>query len=139
MKGFRKASLVFTCLMLLLGTGFCVSSATTYHSYTFTLNRGQGVTTGSVEKTGTKKDVTAGVIVTYSTAPGYSTTYYVKKADTNAIISDPATVQNKQWAGKRMNYKGVYTKKSATVRLYGIDNALTVPNGTRVSGQWTPQ
>ena len=136
MKGFRKASLVFACMMLLLGTGFYVSLADSHHAYTFTFNnRGKGVTTTSVYKGATS--TTAGVIISYSTAPQYMTTYCVQRSDTSAVITGTAEVQNTKWQGERMEYKSGYSTKRLNVRLYGIASSLTAPSGIRVSGQWT--
>ena len=83
MKSFKKASYLFACIMLLLGSGFCVSLADTHHAYTFTLDRGKGSNTSSVYKGSTSNS--GGVIISSSTGSQYKTTYYIKKSDTNAM------------------------------------------------------
>lgn len=130
MKRVRKTTIVFLSLMLLMAANFGVVLG---YQYSFTITRGNTVSTNTVTKN--KKADYGKVSVISSTASSHYTTYYIATSS-NVQATKTAEVKNTRGYLGIMYYYNPYLV--ASVKLKGADARLTAPNYSTVSGMWSP-
>lgn len=132
MKKIRKSTIIFAAVFVMVFGTFTTSMAA---KFTFTINRGLTSKSSTVEKTG--KSYFGTVTLTKASAPGYKTDFVIINSD-NFIMTEKQTVSNSYRGTTKLAYFNGDISARRMTRLRGIDSRMTAPNGSTVSGTWTP-
>ena len=131
MRKIKKTSVLFLTLVMAMVANFSVAMA---YSYDFTLVRAVGVCSGVALK---NKVADYGFVnVLGSSQPSYTTDYAIIREDSITGLTNYVTLSNERGTSGKMYY--LSTVNNMRVRLRGIDGRLKAPDGTHVTGLWSP-
>ena len=132
MKKIRKSTLIFAAVFVMVFGTFTTSMAA---KFSFTINRGLTVESSAVEKKG--KSYFGTVNITKASATGYKTDFVIISND-NFKMTETKAVKNSYRGVTKLAYLDNNVLARRMTRLRGIDSRMTAPNGSTVSGTWTP-
>lgn len=132
MKKIKKSTLIFAAVFVMVFGTFTTSMAA---KFSFTINRGLTVKSSTVQKTG--KSYFGTVTITKASATGYKTDFVIVNYN-NLKMTETKAVKNSYRGTTKLAYFDANVLASRMTRLRGIDSRMTAPNGSTVSGSWTP-